>query len=384
MKKIFFFFTLICLFSACGKQVNYTINGTVQNGKDDSKVVLARFANYPFVNTDNPFITVDSVILQNGVFKFQGNVEPDTYVLRVDGVDALFLFFITGEGEAMNVALNVKDMPHSSITGSPVNEQYLAYTESSDSLDSAIEELVEVYTQKEEELSKNNRIKDAEKKKLLDEAEKEVEAAYEVLKAKKGELTKNFVLANANNMAGQRMFLQMPYAFNVDELATLVATIEDKETEVAKVIQTRLTNLTKVAAGNPFVDVELNDVNDKPVKLSSVVGKGTYVLVDFWASWCGPCRRENPNVVALYKKYHDKGFDIVGISRDNNKDAWLKGIAEDGLVWTHLWDKEGVVSRTYVVDFIPTTFLFDKEGKIIARNLDSDVLRDKLKELLGE
>jgi peroxiredoxin len=294
------------------------------------------------------------------------------------------LFFITGKGEEMNVALNVEDMTHSSITGSPVNEQYLAYTESSDSLDSAIEKLIEDYTQKEETLSENKHIKAAEKKKLLAEAEKEVNAAYEVLKAKKGELTKDFVLANVNNMAGQRMFLQMPYAFNVEELATLVANIEDKETEVAKAIQTRLTNLKNVATGSPFVDVELNDVNDKSVKLSSVAGKGTYVLVDFWASWCGPCRRENPNVVALYKQYHDKGFDIVGISRDNNKDAWLKGIAEDGLTWTHLWDKDGVACKSYAIDFIPTTFLLDKEGNIIARGLHGDTLRNKLKELLGE
>jgi thiol-disulfide isomerase/thioredoxin len=118
--------------------------------------------------------------------------------------------------------------------------------------------------------------------------------------------------------------------------------------------------------------------------LSSVAGKGTYVLVDFWASWCGPCRRENPNVVALYKQYHDKGFDVVGVSRDRAKDPWLKGIADDGLTWTHLWDKDGTACKLYVVDFIPTTFLLDKEGKIIARNLRGDALRDKLKELLGE
>ncbi|MDR0738413.1 MAG: AhpC/TSA family protein [Prevotellaceae bacterium] len=384
MKKIFFFLTLICLFTACGLPVNYTINGTVQHVKDGAKVALDRLANYPFISEDKPFTTVDSAILQNGAFKFQGNVEPDTYVLRVDGVDALFLFFITGKGEEMNVALNVEDMPHSSITGSPVNEQYLAYAENSDSLDSAIEELVEVYTQKEEELSKNNRIKDAEKKKLLAETEKEMNVAYEALKEKKSEITKSFVLANANNIAGQRMFYLMPYAFNVEELTTLLANIEDKEAEITKVIQPRLTNLQNVATGSPFVDVELNDVNDNPVKLSSVAGKGTYVLVDFWASWCGPCRQENPNVVALYKQYHEKGFDVVGISRDRNKDAWLKGIAEDGLAWTHLWDKEGAACKSYVVDFIPTTFLLDKEGKIIARNLDSDVLRDKLKELLGE
>jgi peroxiredoxin len=294
------------------------------------------------------------------------------------------LFFITGKGEEMNVALNVEDMTHSSITGSPVNEQYLAYAKNNESLDSAIEDLVEVYTQKEEELSKNNRVKDAEKKRLLAEVEKEMNEEYEALKEKKSEITKNFVLANVNNMAGQRMFLQMPYAFSVDDLAALAANIEDKETEIAKAIQSRLTNLKNVETGSPFVDVELNDVNDKPVKLSSVAGKGTYVLIDFWASWCGPCRRENPNVVALYKQYHDKGFDIVGISRDNNKDAWLKGIADDGLVWTQLWDKEGVASKSYVLDFIPTTFLLDKEGKIIARGLHGDTLRDKLKELLGE
>jgi peroxiredoxin len=377
MKKIFFLLALICLFSACGPQVNYTINGTVQHVKDGSKVVLARFANY------RTFTTVDSVTLQNGVFKFQGNVEPDTYVLRIDSVKASFMFFIMGEGEEMDIALNAEDMLHSSITGSAVNEQYAAYAESKDSLDGAIEELVKAYTQKEEELTKN-KVKDAEKKKLLGEAEKELDAAYEVLDAKKKELTKNFILANANNIAGQRTFLLTPYALNVDDLTTMVANIENKETETAKVIQERLTNVESVETGNSFVDVELNNVNGEPVKLSSVAGKGTCVLIDFWASWCGPCRRENPNVVALYKQYHDKGFDIVGISRDRQKEAWLKGIADDGLTWTHLWDKDGVACKAYVVDFIPTTFLLDKEGKIIARDLRGDALRDKLKELLGE
>jgi peroxiredoxin len=377
MKKLFFSLVTVCLFSACGPQANYTINGTAQNVKDGSKVVLARFANFTFT-------TVDSVILQNGVFKFQGNVDPAAYVLMIDSVKTSFMFYITGEGEEMDVALNADDMLHSSITGSVVNEQYAAYAKSRDSLDSAIEELMNSYTQKEAEFSKNERIKEAEKKKLSEELEKEMEAAYEVLDAKKSELTKNFILANVNNIAGQQTFLQTPYALNVDELAVLVVGLEDKESETAKVAQTRLTGLQNVAESNPFVDVELNDVDDQPVKLSSVAGKGTYVLVDFWASWCGPCRQENPNVVAMYKQYHDKGFDVVGISRDRKKEPWLKAIADDGLTWTHLWDKDGVACKAYVVDFIPTTFLLDKEGKIVARGLHGDTLRDKLKELLGE
>jgi thiol-disulfide isomerase/thioredoxin len=378
MKKIFFFLAATCLLSACGPQTNYTINGTAENVKDGAKVVLSRFSNY------TSFTAVDSVIIQNGAFKFQGNVEPDTYALRLDSVRASFVFFITGEGETLNVALNVDDMPHSRITGNAVNEQYAAYAKSRDSLDNAIEELIGAYTQKEEALSNDKHIKPAEKKKLLHEAEKEVEAAYEVLDAQKSELTKNFVLANANNIAGQQIFLLTPSALKVEELGTMVANMGAQENERAKAIRQRLESLTNVAIGKPFVDVELNGLNDEPVKLSSVAGKGTYVLVDFWASWCGPCRRENPNVVALYKKYHDKGFDVVGISLDRDKEAWLKGIADDGLVWAHLWDKDHTAAKSYVVDFIPTLFLLDKEGKIIARGLHGETLRDKLKELFGE
>ncbi|MDR3180811.1 MAG: AhpC/TSA family protein [Prevotellaceae bacterium] len=367
----------MCLLLACGPQVNYTINGTVQDVKDGSTVVLARFANFNLT-------PVDSVTLQNGVFKFQGNVKPGAYVLQVDTVRSSFMFYIAGEGEEMDVALDVNNMLNSSITGSAMNEQYAAYSKSKDSLDSALEELIGAYVKQEETLTNDKSLKPAEKKKLLDEAEKEVDAVYEVLDAKKRELTKNFVLANANNIAGQQTFLLTPYVFDIDELSALVANIGDQESETAKAIRNRLTNSQNVKTGNPFVDVELNGVNDEPIKLSSIVGKGTYVLLDFWASWCGPCRRENPNVVALYKQYHDKGFDVVGLSRDRDKDAWLKAVADDGLSWTHLWDKDGAASKLYVVDFIPTTFLLDKEGQIIARDLRGDALRDKLKELFGE
>jgi thiol-disulfide isomerase/thioredoxin len=378
MKKIFFFLATVCLFSACGPQANYTINGTVKGIEDGTTVFFGRFPSSTW-NLE----PIDSVTVQKGAFKFQGHAAPDAYVLTVSNVYAPFFFFITGNGETLDVALDANNMPHSRITGDAMNEQYNVYVNRKDSLDGVIEALMSTYTQKEEEIN-NKRVKDAEKKKLLDEAEKEVTAAYEALDAKQTELTKDFVLANANNIAGQRTFLIQPYVFNADELSALVAKMEDKESETAKVMQDRATRLKNVETGKPFVDVELNDVDDKPVKLSSVAGKGSYVLVDFWASWCGPCRRENPNVVALYRQYHDKGFDIVGISVDKDKEAWLKAIAEDGLTWTHLLNKDDAASKPYVIDFIPTTFLLDKEGKIMARGLRSDALRDKLKELLGE
>jgi thiol-disulfide isomerase/thioredoxin len=377
MKKIFFFLAAVCLFSACKPQTNYSINGTVKNVKDGTVVFLDCFANFSLT-------PVDSVVLQNGVFKFQGNVEPDMYVLRIDDVQGPFMFFITGEDDEMNVTLNVEDMRHSHITGSAINEQYAVYVNRGDSIDTAIEALVDNHTQKEEALVKDKHIKAAEKKKLLAAAEKETEAAYEALNAKQNELAKNFILANAGNIAGQIVFSFTPQALNADDLDTFVANMKDKESEMAKMIRERSASMKSVVTGNSFVDVELGGVDDKPVKLSSVAGKGTYVLVDFWASWCGPCRQENPNVVALYKKYHSKGFDVVGISVDKDRKAWLKAIADDGLVWTHLWDKEGAAGKSYAIDYIPTTFLLDKEGKIIARGLHGDTLRDKLKELFGE
>lgn len=130
-------------------------------------------------------------------------------------------------------------------------------------------------------------------------------------------------------------------------------------------------------------EIEMKDPDGNTRRLSDL--RGHVVMIDFWASWCGPCRRENPNVVNLYHKYHDKGFEIYSVSLDNNRDAWLKAIQADGLVWpNHVSDLNGWTSsggKTYGIMSVPSTVLIDKEGKIIARNLRGQELEKKLAEI---
>ncbi|HEU4553875.1 MAG TPA: TlpA disulfide reductase family protein [Chitinophaga sp.] len=153
-----------------------------------------------------------------------------------------------------------------------------------------------------------------------------------------------------------------------------------KAAEATKAAAEALTTL-----GTPAHDFTQQDVNGNQVRLSSF--KGKYVLIDFWASWCGPCRAENPNVLKAYNRYKDKGFDILGVSLDvqGQEDAWKKAIEKDGLTWTQVWDAKGfdnAAAKLYGVSSIPQNFLVDPKGIIIAKNLRGDALEKKLAEVI--
>lgn len=141
----------------------------------------------------------------------------------------------------------------------------------------------------------------------------------------------------------------------------------------------------KLAIGAEAPEIELQNPNGEMVKLSSLRGK--VVLIDFWASWCKPCRIENPNVVRMYKKYNPKGFEIFGVSLDKSKQAWVDAIAQDQLTWLHVsdlqfWNSKG--AKTYNVSSIPKTFLIDENGKIIGKDLRGEALENKLAEVFGK
>lgn len=147
-----------------------------------------------------------------------------------------------------------------------------------------------------------------------------------------------------------------------------------------------LASLEKRAPGKMYTDMTLNDMEGKVRKLSDWVGKGQYVMIDFWASWCGPCRQEMPNVVANYKKYHDKGFEIVGVSFDQKADAWKNAVEQMGMEWPQLSDLKGwkaAAVDVYGVNSIPASILLDGTGKIVGLNLRAEKLGEKLRDIYG-
>lgn len=160
---------------------------------------------------------------------------------------------------------------------------------------------------------------------------------------------------------------------------------KDSDPEAVAALAVEMEKAKQYMIGGTPPDFTQLSPEGQPVSLSDFRGK--VVLVDFWASWCGPCRRENPNVVRMYNKYKEKGFEILGVSLDRKKDAWVAAIEKDGLTWAQISDLRGwknEVAQSYAVTSIPQTVLLDKEGRIVARNLRGPTLEAKLKEMFGE
>lgn len=363
MKKLVYFLAAGSMaFAACNNEPAYKISGTVENATDGEWVYLQEVKGRELVKLDSAAVT-------NGAFTFSGR--QDTAVSR-------YLTYTPAEAKRImtdffleNGNITVTLGEESTVGGTTNNDIYQAYKNESLPIN---KEIGEIYKKSREEG-------------LSAEQEAELEKQYDEWATKLSELTYKTIDANIANPVGIYLWPNNSYSMELSQLQALAAKVPaeyQNNERIAKLLK-HIEVLGKTAVGQKFTDFAMTDTEGNTMKLSDLISKNKYTLIDFWASWCGPCRREMPNVVAAYKEFNKKGFGIVGVSLDNDADKWKAAIKELGMTWNHLsdlkgWQCEG--AALYGVNSIPATVLVDQEGTIIERNLRGEAIKEKLSELL--
>ncbi|MCF8364259.1 MAG: AhpC/TSA family protein [Bacteroidales bacterium] len=361
MKNAFWILAIAAILAACnGSSGKYEINGKVE-GASPGWVVLSKAV-------DNALVAIDSLETSDGTVYFTGTIElPEVYFLEFKS-DQMFHRLFVEPGQIV-ISGNVKSPV---FAGSESQKQYDSFNEAIKKLDDQRNLLYEDFRQAME-TGDTVRVEE-----IKNEAGR-IDDMQDVF-------TKDFVKSNSNNVVGAYVIVNNIYQFELEDLEGLRAAMNEKITasKYVSMIDEKIARLQSVSIGKQAPVFSQNDTAGQAVLLDEF--KGKYLLIDFWASWCSPCRQENPNVVAAYQKYHDKGFDILGVSLDKDRDRWLDAIAVDGLTWTHVSDLKGwqnEASNKYGVSSIPANFLLDPDGIIIAKNLREQALHEKLNEIFN-
>jgi len=351
MKKLIFICCALAILASCGEN-GYVITGSVEGASEGDTIYLSSVENGGFVN-------LDSAVIKNGRFRFEGkqDVTVNRYIRSKGKVGntnrRLYTDFFLENGK---IQVDITAMGGTT-SGTPNNDAYQASRN-------------EMY-RRQQELEKLPK-------------EEQMKAFDEMFTGVMKETATRYI----NMPVGIHFLKQAQNFMKTDELDALLQQVPAELMDPAIVrMKEKVERKKKCEVGQPFVDFSMNDTEGKAVKLSDYAGRGKVVLVDFWASWCGPCCKAIPGLIELYSQYKDKGFEVVGVSLDENADAWKKAIERLNIPWVHMsdlkgWKSEG--SQAYAVSTIPYTVLIDAEGKILAHNLHQNELKETLEKVLNK
>lgn len=338
------------------------VNHQSDTGFDPEKVYLFSLADR---------VAIDSAVCVNGIYTFKGSAE----------LPILASICGTPTGYSVVAAFILDDMPVKVtldrgvlVEGSDINARMAAITAAINQGGVEQRRIQQEAVQKTEE--NNGQLPDSVARRLDKEWE---EASTRQMKA-----LRQGILDNRDNLIPTYFILNYDDVLGMDFLESFLRDYPYKDNPLLASTHRKMEGAKRKAEGVPFTDFALPDSQGVIHKLSDYAGHGNYVLVDFWASWCGPCRAEMPQMSTIYQEYHPKGFEIIGVSLDNNKDDWMKAVEQLEIVWMQLSDLKAWKSeaaRLYDIRAIPATLLIGPDGKIVAFGLRGDALRRKLAEI---
>lgn len=363
MKKTLLPLAVIALsLSACQNTPQYTIDGTIE-GENTGKIFLI----HP---TENAMDTLAQTPITDGKFTLRGTSDTlQVAYLTIENKRGFTPVFL--ENAKYTATLNSASPMDNKIEGTEA--QSLANQFTAISIDA-----MKKQRQLESDYKTAEEAKDQEK---MNQIELEYNGLGEIVENKENELIK----ANPDSYVTAYMIASKLPGMDEKEIAEYYEKLgpNAKASQPGQEIAKRMEKLAALAIGQVAPDFTLNTPEGEALSMHSI--KGKVKIIDFWASWCGPCRRENPNVVNIYKKYHPKGLEILSVSLDNNKDKWTEAIEADQLSWHHVSDLQGwgsEAAQLYAVNSIPRTFILDENNVIVAKNLRGEELEEKIAELL--